>query len=173
MNTGGCVIEFIAASRTKDFSIIPIENPLQINAFDYCQEVLVGIPHNKNPEKSTPKFERAKYYKGFCNQHIIISGTAAIQGELTLAENNVAEQTEITMQNIFELISNKNLHNHEIQIAKKAQIANMRVYVKFKKDIPTVKEVCERYFSGEQVLYLVADICRDNLLVEIEGTASF
>jgi hypothetical protein len=35
----------------------------------------------------------------------------------------------------------------------------------------TVREICDSSFPDVQINYLVADICRDALLVEIEGIA--
>ena len=51
------------------------------------------------------------------------------------------------------------------------KIKSLRVYVKYKNDIQEVKNICERYFPNLQILYVVADICRPELLVEIEGVA--
>jgi len=44
-------------------------------------------------------------------------------------------------------------------------------YVKYPKDIPAVRSVCLKYFSQIPISFVVADICRSELLVEIEGQA--
>ena len=44
-----------------------------------------------------------------------------------------------------------------------------RVYVKNKKDFPEIKKTFKRYYGNLPVVYIIADICREDLLVEIEG----
>jgi len=36
-----------------------------------------------------------------------------------------------------------------------------------------VKQACEEYYPGIPTLYLISDICRDDLLVELEGVAEW
>ena len=47
----------------------------------------------------------------------------------------------------------------------------LRVYVKHSKDIEAVKEYMERHYPTVTKHYLIADVCRPELLVEIEGIA--
>ncbi len=47
-----------------------------------------------------------------------------------------------------------------------------RVYVKNSSDYSKVKTACEKYISDVQAIYLKADICRPELLVEVEGVFS-
>jgi hypothetical protein len=49
------------------------------------------------------------------------------------------------------------------------QYGHSRVYVKHRKDYRAIKNTVERYFPDLPAVYIVADICRDDLLVEIEG----
>jgi len=65
----------------------------------------------------------------------------------------------------------ENIAKHGISTDEKAKIQSLRVYVKYKKDIPPVKDVCHKYFPELPIVYVVADICRPELLVEIEGVA--
>jgi len=46
-----------------------------------------------------------------------------------------------------------------------------RVYNKDRKDLSVVKEICNVHFRNIPAHYLIADICRVNLLLEIEGVA--
>ena len=49
---------------------------------------------------------------------------------------------------------------------------SVRVYVVNERDMPTVREfVAARYPDVRDIEYLQADLCRDDLLVEIEGVA--
>ena len=47
----------------------------------------------------------------------------------------------------------------------------LRVYVKRESDIPAVCDYMQRHYPAAQKHYLVADVCRPELLIEIEGVA--
>lgn len=174
MKNGGIIIDFIAMENSKSVSIIPLKNPKQVDAHKYSQNQLVGDALKEVSQKTTPKFERGKAVS-IDNYHMIyISGTAAILGEDTIPEDNVERQTVITIENIQELISIENLRNHGVKgDLHPKSISYLRVYVKNKEKIPAVKMICEQYFPHVPSLYLVADVCRDNLLVELEGTIEY
>ena len=166
MSSGGVILEFIAVTNSETNSIIPLKNPRQIDAHQYTNKVLVGAGREI---KATPKFERAKVLVAENCHKVFISGTAAILGENTINDNNVETQTEITIDNIDSLISSQNMNTHGILMYGKTAKEYIRVYVKDEKEIPKVKQVCEKRWGNIQALYLVSDICRDDLLVEIEG----
>ena len=48
----------------------------------------------------------------------------------------------------------------------------LRAYVKYEHDIPEFKKICQKHYGDIPSLYVVSDICRDNLLVELEGAVS-
>ncbi len=170
MNTGGIILEFIAIKPKKSMDIIPLKNPEQTDAYNYSQDVLVGNSSGQINTKASPKFERAKYISVNEKKTIFVSGTAAIRNEKTLAKNDIKKQTEITIDNIANLISRSNLKNAGIDNhVERIGFSFVRVYVKNKSQLNIVKEICNSYYKNVPVNYLVADICRDNLLVEIEG----
>lgn len=188
MNSGGIIIDFIAIKEKKIenstdssnnsniLSIIPLRNPRQTDAHKYSQEVLVGKAVIDDFQKSPPKFERGKIlsinYGNEINQKriiIYVSGTAAILGQKTVSGNNIERQTITTIENIAELITEKSLLNYGIDI--NLELKNsiyLRAYVKYKKDIPIIRNICNKYFGECPAQYVVCDICRDDLLVEIE-----
>jgi len=171
MDVGGVVIDFIASTSNKHISIHPVKNPRQIDAHQYSKEVLIGEMGNK---KTSPKFERAKAVSRNNSGEIYISGTAAIKGQETIEANEIVAQTTTTIENIKELIAADNLRINSIEILNnKVIISFLRVYIKNKHDIHKAIELCEQYFQKVPTLYLIADICRDNLIVEIEGKANF
>jgi hypothetical protein len=45
------------------------------------------------------------------------------------------------------------------------------VYIKFPQDHAKVRAICEARLGELPIIYAVADVCRDDLLVEIEGIA--
>jgi hypothetical protein len=50
-------------------------------------------------------------------------------------------------------------------------MAKIRVYLKRPEDLVKCRAICERRFGPVPAVYAVADICRPELLVEIEGVA--
>jgi enamine deaminase RidA (YjgF/YER057c/UK114 family) len=170
MNAGGIILEFISIKPENGVNIVPLKNPGQIDAYNYSQGVLIGSSLIRQDMKSSPKFERAKYISINEKKTIYVSGTASIRDEKTIGENDVKKQTWVTIENIDNLISDINLKNAGISNNfDKMSFSFIRVYVKNKSEIKVVKEICDSYYKNVPINYLVADICRDNLLVEIEG----
>lgn len=160
-DAGGVMVEINAV---KSFNINkPIDNPLQIAAHNYSQKVLDGKVIADLPQKSTPKFERARLLE----KTIYISGTAAIRGEESIKEKNAAEQTAETMEIMDRLVSRENIPVEN----NGAHYDLLRIYVKYKKDFEAVKNYMDNHYPAVAKHYLIADICRPELLVEIEGTA--
>jgi len=163
-NRGGVIVEFVAV-KSGDVVTAPIDNPDQIAAHHYSKNVLVG---EECILKTTPKFERARYFELFNNKLIFISGTASITGEKTIGVGDPVAQTEITIQNIKRLYSSDVLQ----KLSKnklKAKYGHARVYVKNREDFAAIKTTFKTHFGKLPVVYIIADICRSDLLVEIEG----
>lgn len=164
MNQGGIIIEFIAI-LSNCLVTSAIDNPEQIAAHSYSKNVLVG---EECVLKTTPKFERARYLELFGKKIIFISGTASIRGEHTVGIGDPAQQTQITIDNIKQLYSDKILSKISTgDLVPK--YGHARVYVKNKKDFAEIRRTFKTHFGNLPVVYIVADICRKDLLVEIEG----
>jgi hypothetical protein len=164
MNSGGLIIEFVAV-KSDELETSPVDNPEQIAAHNYSEKVLIG---EECILKTTPKFERARYLNLFNKKLVFISGTASITGEKTIGVSDPAKQTEITINNIKRLYSHralKNISDEKLQ----SRYGHARVYVKHRKDFSAIKETFESHYGNQPVVYIIADICRDDLLVEIEG----
>jgi hypothetical protein len=164
MKQGGIIIEFIAIQSDKLISL-PIDNPEQIAAHSYSKNVLVG---EECILKTTPKFERARFLELFGKKVIFISGTASIRGENTIGIGDPALQTEVTIDNIKQLYSDKvlsKISNGDLV----AKYGHARIYIKERKDFAAIKKTFRLHFGNLPVVYIVADICRKDLLVEIEG----
>lgn len=164
MNRGGVIIEFVAV-KSSEVVTVSVDNPGQVAAHNYSENVLVGTDCVL---KTTPKFERARFLDLFGKKQIFISGTASIVGEKTVGVDNPAEQTEVTIHNIQRLYSGEVLD--KISITKlNPKYGHARVYIKNRKDFPVIKKTFKIHFGNLPVVYIIADICRDSLLVEIEG----
>jgi enamine deaminase RidA (YjgF/YER057c/UK114 family) len=169
MSIDGLLVSIIAvAVKTNELRIIPIDNPLQVAAHQYSQSQLIG---HALPNYATPKFERAKIILdkqcGLC----FISGTAAIRGEESMHSMNAELQTLQTIENINYLVSDDNLKRYGINNFVITFVA-LRVYLKKADDLDSIQSVVEKFWPEVSVIYTVADICRQELLVEIEGVAT-
>jgi enamine deaminase RidA (YjgF/YER057c/UK114 family) len=165
--TGGVCIDFIAVKGKT--TVIPVKNPVQVDAHAYAESVLENNTLVGNVKKSTPKFERAKILDFQTYALTYISGTAAIKGEKTI-EHNATDQTLITIQNIDTLLkaANKALLKAELCYPT-SRMLGYRVYVKNEEDLLSVKEVCQKHLPSVPSVFLQCNICRNNLLVEIEA----
>lgn len=165
----GVCIDSFAVSGSEKLKIFPISNPVQNESYDYEQNVLIGAPKPSLNQNQAPQFERAKLICLKKAARLLISGTASIIGQETIGLNNVEKQTEVTIENIKQLSSPENLRKHYPEIKLIPDVYSyVRVYVKYKEDIATVRNICKKEFGNAPATYVVADICRDNLLVEIE-----
>ena len=100
----------------------------------------------------------------------MVSGTASIIGQDTIGLGDVEEQTRVTIDNISKLTHPDNIRKHYPEIETvPVKFSYVRVYVKNKEDIAKVREICKCSYGDTPTTYVVADICRKNLLVEIEA----
>ncbi|MFI3292240.1 MAG: hypothetical protein SNI70_01840 [Rikenellaceae bacterium] len=175
MDCGAVTVDLIAVKPLNSkFRIIPIDNDLQLAAHVYTQEVLIGAEGDKIEGRSTPKFERAKALGSIEDGYIcFISGTAAIRGEESMQCDDAATQTVQTMENVEHLISDHTCEKYDIEISTKVrEIHSARAYVKLPKDTEAIKGVVDERWPDTSVIYLLADVCREELLIEIEVVAN-
>jgi len=163
--SGGSLVAGCLALHTerRDAFLLHLQNPRQTPAYAY---------HRKYSPES-PKFARAIALVTGRNITTWVSGTASIVNSESLHRGNIRKQTEQTIDNIESLISPENFAAHGIRGsgARLTDLAKIRVYVKRQADYLKCKEVCERRFGPVPVIYALADVCRPELLVEIEGVA--
>ncbi|MDR0338625.1 MAG: hypothetical protein LBI18_16255 [Planctomycetaceae bacterium] len=149
------------AGDGKDVMAIPLENPNQTSAFDY------GTVYSPQ----SPKFSRAMavVVKNSCL--VFVSGTASITESESRFPENPEKQTEQTLDNIAQLIDGKNLERHGILgfVSDLSHLKIARVYVKRPNELAVIKKVCDQRLGMIPILYTIADVCRPELLVEIEG----
>lgn len=165
-------IEFCAFS--EELSSYPVSNPQQSDPHQYGQLVLKGKLLPGKEKKQPPQFERARLILSKELSLAYVSGTASIKGELTWGIDDVALQTRTTISLLEQLTSIDNLNkNLQKQRITNAQWRFLRVYIKNRSDFSIVSKICLDYFGDKLAISFVeADICRDNLLVEIEGEMS-
>ncbi|HER08774.1 MAG TPA: hypothetical protein ENO20_07665 [Bacteroides sp.] len=161
----GILIEYIAATGSGAITG-PIDNPEQVPAYLYPQELLKGEALDR--VKSTPKFERGRYLSVHGTDMVFVSGTAAIRGPHVVYPGNTDLQTLYTIDNIEQLIAPQNLEEKGIRSGDFV-FDYIRVYLKDRKDYPVVLKYCREKYGNVPCVWIEADICRDELMVEIEG----
>lgn len=162
----GIVVGGIAFKKQGAKGVFPIDNPLQIAAHIYSKSVL--IDSDANAMKSTPKFERAKLIETARGACCFVSGTAAIRGEESMDASSARLQTIKTIENIEYLVSKENLVRFGCKPYDLKYI-KLHVFIKNAEDYDEVKRVVEEYYPQIPIIYTIADVCRQELLVEIEG----
>ena len=146
----------IASARAP----IALENPRQISAWDY--------PAQYGP--SSPTFARACIADDAART-LFISGTASIVGHASAHAGDQCEQTREVLRNIRALID---AANERIGGAPYAlDRLHYKVYVRRAEHQPSIeRELRREVGAAARVLYLQADICRHDLLVEIEAVGT-
>lgn len=155
--SGPLTIAFLAGKKSP----LAIENPRQMSAYDY--------PQNYGPR--SPTFSRASLVQMEAAEILLISGTASIVGHCTMHPGDVQEQTRETLRNIEAVIQAANLQAGSSLFS----ISHMsyRVYVRHSTDLAAIRDVMLTWIgSSFNATFLQADVCRQDLLIEIEASAS-
>jgi chorismate lyase / 3-hydroxybenzoate synthase len=139
---------------------VAIENPRQVSAYRYPQEY--------GPR--SPTFSRASVAYPGDDPILFLSGTASIVGHRTLHAGDVVAQTRETLANIAAMVDEANRVAPEARFALESLC--YKVYVRREKDLPAIETELRRALGySARLLFLKADICRQDLLLEIEATA--
>ena len=133
-----------------------IENPRQISAYCY--------PERYGPR--SPSFSRAIQHLGTRHNHLFISGTASIVGHETVAPSNVRLQTLETLKNLEALLQAADYP----PLASLGAESSFSIYLREPRDRSIVESLLNERIAPEVTrLFLQGDICRQDLMVEIEG----
>lgn len=149
---------FLAA----DTPSTPIENPRQVSAYHY--------PPAYGPK--SPIFARGAVASGIGHHWLFISGTASITGHATRHVGDILAQTDETLANLEAV---QQAANAESPAGSPHfdfdQGALLRVYLRHPEHLETVRARLTAWLNKPaKVGFLKADICRSDLLVEIEAT---
>ncbi|HUR57289.1 MAG TPA: hypothetical protein VM029_06245 [Opitutaceae bacterium] len=152
---GPLSLAFLAGTETARH----FENPRQVPAFEY--------PLDYGPRP--PSFSRATLVTSGRRRQVFISGTAAIRGHATVAVHHLAGQLPCTVENL-QVIAETAGAGANLGFADGWQ-RTFKVYIRHPADFAAVRQHLERHLvqPGDEVTYLQADLCRADLLVEIEG----
>jgi hypothetical protein len=131
------------------------ENPRQVPAFEY--------PPQYGPRP--PSFARATAIADDQSRRVYLSGTSSIQGHATVAPGDLAGQLACTLENLRLIATTAGVEDAA------GWRRAFKVYLRRAADQPAAAARLAREFlqPDDTVQYLQADICRAELLVEIEG----
>ncbi|MFC6087854.1 FkbO/Hyg5 family chorismatase [Saccharothrix sp. BKS2] len=160
---GGAGFYFLAHRSRR---AVHLENPLQVPAHEY--------PERYGPR--SPSFARATWLEpepGRDRGVLYVSGTASILDDATVCPGDVVRQCQVTLANIAALIGPENLARHGLPGGwALSDLRRVKVYVKRPGDVPVVTRLCREEFSRRaEVAVFAVDVCRPDLLVEVEGIA--
>ena len=134
---------------------VALENPRQTSAFRY--------PRVYGP--SAPTFSRAVHLPPGL---LMISGTASIVGHATQHVGDVQRQLDEIFSNLDALLRRAHEHDNSLP-AKFSRATLIKAYVRHASDAPLVdRALTQRLPPGTPYLVLEGDVCRTDLLVELD-----
>ena len=152
--TGSPLVIYFLASKSAP---VAIENPRQINAYDY--------PPKYGPR---PVFARASMLQDSSTAMLFISGTASIVGHETCHVGDAGAQTRESLVNVEALLGEANRVARGTRFGLRELV--YKVYVRHSSDLPAIQaQFTSAVGPAAPVVFLRADICRPDLLVEIEA----
>jgi chorismate lyase/3-hydroxybenzoate synthase len=138
---------------------LDVENPRQVSAWRY--------PRVYGPR--SPLFSRATIMRMNGSSQFLISGTASIIGHQTHHENQVSNQLRESLRNVQSLLA----EGHRLLGGPRAQLDGdgiLKVYIRNPDDYELIRDTLDTEAPPEiPRIYLNGDICRANLLTEIDG----
>jgi len=151
---GNKILIYFLAAACKEYNAI--ENKRQVSSYDYPQNIFL--------EK--PMFSRAVSFTDIegADKKIIISGTASIKGYESIHSMNVLNQLDEALKNYqtFVNIKGNNTNLCRIYLTKSQKIYSAEITKKL-----------DNIFDYNNYILLEGEICRNNLLIEIEGISKY
>jgi chorismate lyase/3-hydroxybenzoate synthase len=127
-----------------------IENPRQVSAYHY--------PRVHGP--MSPSFSRAMVAP---DRTVLVSGTASIVGHLSQHEGDAQAQLAETLRNLAAVTAQAGVKR---DAARRQDL--LKVYVRDPALVPMIAARLQEAYPGATSIYLAGDICRRELLLEIE-----
>lgn len=156
--SGPLTIHFLAAKRPGTH----VENPRQVRAYEY--------PPIYGP--SSPSFARATLQPSISGAQLLISGTASVVGHVSTHIGDPGKQTLEILHNLNALIAQTE-QLHGVSRGQWGGQALFKIYIRHPEHFATIRDILrEQLPLHTQVLYLQGEMCRMELLLEIEGILS-
>lgn len=158
-HVNGLFVAFVASRTPGD----QVENPRQVSAYHY--------PRQYGPR--SPSFARATLKSWGNAAHLYISGTASVVGHESVHPGDLDSQIKETGRNIQELLRHAVLKARDLGEVRMTDLSLLRVYMRHPEHVQRAREILQGMVGVDiPALYLHGDICRSDLLIEIEGLYS-
>lgn len=152
--SGPLQIYFLAGARPASH----LGNPRQMNAYEY--------PRDYGPR--SPSFARATFCSSESGPQLFIAGTASVVGHTSRHVGCPKEQTQEIVHNLRTLIEHAG--SMEPRGIGTSHRAIYKVYVRNPDQLLSIRETLhDPLLNSSPILLLQGDLCRQELLVEIEG----
>jgi chorismate lyase/3-hydroxybenzoate synthase len=139
---------------------IHLENPRQTCAYRY--------PPEYGPK--SPSFARGTLAPAGWGETFFLSGTASVVGHETKHPGDPLGQLDEALANIDALLDCAAGRSGRGRAVRGARFDLLKTYVRRREDFPAIREaLAKRLDPATPAIYLEADICRKDLLLEIEG----
>jgi chorismate lyase/3-hydroxybenzoate synthase len=138
---------------------LDVENPRQVSAWRY--------PRQYGPR--SPLFSRGTILTLNGSRQFLISGTASVIGHQTHHEHQIANQLSESLRNVRSLLEEGRRLMGDSQ-ARLDRDGVLKVYIRDPADYELIRRTLDAEAPAEiPRIYLQGDICRENLLTEIDG----
>jgi chorismate lyase/3-hydroxybenzoate synthase len=148
---------FALAGRAPGQSV---ENPRQVSAWNYPPVYGARSPAFARATAVSLEDQRTA---------LLISGTASVVGHATAHPGDVLAQTDEAVSNLAALLAEAASDLQQPTLARFGREAAARVYVRHAEDWPAVYQRLRRHWPSLPLAGFLGDICRRDLLVEIEA----
>lgn len=153
LGTSGSKLQvyFLASSTAS----LRVENPRQVSAYHYPERYGAAPPIFARATIAGPETEQPV---------LLVSGTASIVSHESLHSGDVAAQTDEVMRNLDAIFNECRALGFEMH-----EVHQLKIYVRRGIDHAPVAERLETMAGPDRMVWLEADICRPELLVEVEA----
>jgi enamine deaminase RidA (YjgF/YER057c/UK114 family) len=158
------ILTALACRPLGETKIVFLDNPCQVPAYHY------DAGHSRVP----PLFSRGAAVVNGRAALVFISGTASIVGPQSVHLGDIALQTRQTLTNIETLLAAADLPRRAESRGGPGleSLVCATIYVKRRELAgPAIDECRSRLAAGTPLVVVEADVCREELLVEIEAIA--
>ncbi len=135
-----------------------VENPRQLNAWQY--------PRQYSPK--SPLFSRGTIMQGVESRQFLISGTASVVGHET-HHDNATDQVSESLRNVNALLA----EGQRLLGGQRPGLGDsgvLKIYVRNAEDFALIEKTINDLVPADMPrIYLNGDICRSDLLTEIDG----
>jgi chorismate lyase/3-hydroxybenzoate synthase len=153
---GGGTVYFISGRTPGHHQ----ENPRQVSAYEY--------PAQYGPQ--SPSFARATLVRSRSAAALYISGTASIVGHRSRHQDDPIAQFHETVSNVQEVMAAASQAGGS-DLTGIGRLSTIKIYLRRPQDYAAVHALAQSIFKEVPRMYMQGDLCRRELLLEIEAFA--